>query len=166
MATRISNSVNLKNNDTYDILLFGFPEGYPTSKLTFEFGETPRRISGLEKVVQTFVKCLLTPKGSDPIYPSFGTYFQDFFMYSNVGTYDPAEAKSAIAGCIDEAQEQAKYILNSSKYSKEAQLDTVELISVTQGSEDTYIRMRILSKAGQYAPIQLPFTSSGITINE
>ena len=166
MATRISNTVNLKNNDTYDILLFGFPEGYPTSKLNFEFGETPRRISGLEKVVQTFVKCLLTPKGSDPIRPSYGTNFQDFFMYSNVGTYDPAEAKSAIAACIDEATEQAKYILNSTKYSKESQLDSVQLITVTQGAEDTYIKMRVLSKAGQYAPIQLPFTSSGIVTNE
>ena len=165
MATRVSSTVNLKNNDTYDILLFDFPAGYPNSKLELTFGQTPRRITGVEKVVQTFIKCLLTPKGSDPINPSFGTNFREFFMYSNIGTYDQAEAKSAIAACLKEAEDQAKYILNSPKYSKESQLDTVELIAITQGTEDTYIRVRVLTKAGQGAPIALPFNSTGIIVN-
>lgn len=166
MATRISNSVNLRNNDTYDLLLFDFPQGYPTSKLQLTLGSTPRRISGLEKVVQIFVKCLLSPRGSDPIHPTLGTDFRDFFMYSNVGTYDQSEARAAISACLKDAEDQAKYILNSSRYSKESQLDSVELLSISQGTEDTYVRVRILSKAGQGAPIALPFNSTGIVINE
>ena len=166
MAKRVGNSENLKERDRYDILLFDFPDGYPNSKLDFVFGATPRRISGVEKVVQIFVKCLLTSQGSDPIRPSHGTAFGNYIRYANVATFDVAEVKTMINTSVKDATDQAKAILNSVRYSKESQLDTVKILGISQGRDGTAINLRVLTRAGRYAPVAIPFTSTGLIINE
>lgn len=162
---RVGNTENLKEQDRYDLLLFDFPDGFPNSKLEYTFGKSPRKISGLQKVVQIFVKCLMTGPGSDPIYPSQGTRFSDFVMYSNI-TQESAAARAAITAAIKAASDQAKAILNSYLYSAESQLSDVEVIDAIQGSEMTVVKVRILTKAGVSAPIALPFNSNGLIINE
>lgn len=165
MTSRLRNDVNLRKNDRYDLLLFDFPDGFPNSKLKFTLGATPRRITGVEKVVQVFLKCLTTRKGSDVINTNLGTEFQDFMQYSNVGTYSNSEAKSAIEVSVRSAVDQAKNILNSNKYSLESQMDSVEVLDARQGDEYTIVQLRVLTKAGKSAPISVPFTSTGLALN-
>lgn len=163
--SRLRNDVNLRKNDRYDLLLFDFPDGFPNSKLKFALGNTPRRITGVEKVVQVFMKCLTTRRGTDVINTTYGTDFQDFMQYSNVGTYSVSEVKSAIEVNVQAAVDQAKYILNSNRYSLESQMDNVEVLDARQGDEFTIIQLRVTTKAGKSAPISVPFTSTGMVYN-
>ena len=162
---RVGNSENLKQQDRYDLLLMSFPDGFPNSKLEFTLGENPRKITGLQKVVQVLVKCLMTGVGSDPIYPKQGTGFTEYVWYSNI-TRDSVAAKAAITAAIKQASDQAKAILNSYLYSAESQLESVEVVDAIQGSETTIIKVRVLTKAGVNAPISLPFNSNGLVLNE
>lgn len=162
---RVGNTQNLKAQDRYDLLLLSFPDGFPNSQLTFTIGDNPRKISGLQKVVQVFAKCLMTGTGSDPIYPKQGTAFTEFVWYSNI-TKDSVAARAAITAAIKQAGDQAKAILNSYLYSAESQLESVEVIDAVQGSEATIVKVRILTKAGVGAPIALPFNSNGLILNE
>lgn len=57
-------------------------------------GENPRKIAGLQKVVQVLLKCLMTGTGSDPIYPKQGTKFTEYTWYSNI-TQDSVAARAA-----------------------------------------------------------------------
>jgi hypothetical protein len=162
---RVGNSENLKQQDRYDLLLLSFPDGFPNSKLEFTLGNNPRKITGLQKVVQVLVKCLMTSTGTDPIYPKQGTKFSEFVWYSNI-TQDSVAAKAAITAAIKQASDQAKAILNSYLYSAESQLESVEVLDAVQGSETTIIKVRVLTKAGVGAPIALPFNSNGLVLNE
>lgn len=162
---RVGNTQNLKAQDRYDLLLLSFPDGFPNSKLEFTVGENPRKISGLQKVVQVFAKCLMTGQGTDPIYPKQGTKFTEYVWYSNI-TQDSVAARAAITSAIKQAGDQAKAILNSYLYSAESQLESVEVIDAVQGSETTIVKVRILTKAGVGAPIALPFNSNGLILNE
>ena len=60
--TRIGVSVNLPNGATHDLLMVRTPEGYPTGQLSFTFETTPRKITGIQKVAQFFLKILFTQK--------------------------------------------------------------------------------------------------------
>lgn len=162
---RVGNTQNLKNQDRYDLLLLSFPDGFPNSQLQFTLGENPRKISGLQKVVQVLVKCLMTGQGSDPIYPKQGTKFTEYTWYSNI-TQDSVSARAAITSAIKQAGDQAKAILNSYLYSAESQLESVEVIDAVQGRESTIVKIRVLTKAGVSAPVALPFNSNGLVINE
>lgn len=162
---RVGNTQNLKAQDRYDLLLLDFPDGFPNSQLTFTVGNNPRKITGVQKVVQIFVKCLMTGQSSDPVYPSQGTKFSDFVMYSNI-TSDSISAKATITAAIKAAGDQAMAILNSYLYSAESQLASVEVLDAIQGSESTVVKVRILTKAGVSAPIALPFNSNGLILNE
>lgn len=162
---RVGNSENLKQQDRYDLLLLSFPDGFPNSKLEFTLGDNPRKITGLQKVVQVFIKCLMTGTSSDPIYPKQGTDFSNFVWYSNI-TQNTVSARAAIVSAVKQASDQAKAILNSYLYSAESQLESVEVLDAVQGSETTIIKVRILTKAGTDAPIALPFNSNGLVLNE
>ena len=162
---RLNSSQNLKNQDRYDLLLLSFPDGFPNSKLAFTMGDNPRKISGLQKVAQVFIKCLMTGQGSDPIYPKQGTKFTEYVWYSNI-TLDSVSSRAAITAAIKQAGDQAKAILNSYLYSAESQLESVEVIDSIQGNETTIVKVRILTKAGVGAPIALPFNSNGLILNE
>jgi len=162
---RVGNTQNLKNQDRYDLLLVSFPDGFPNSKLAFTIGDNPRKISGLQKVIQVLLKCLMTGQGSDPIYQKQGTKFTEYTWYSNI-TQDSAAARAAITSAIKQAGDQAKTILNSYLYSAESQLESVEVIDAVQGRETTLVKIRVLTKAGVGAPIALPFNSNGLILNE
>lgn len=162
---RVGNSENLKRQDRYDLLLLSFPDGFPNSKLEFTLGENPRKITGLQKVIQVFIKCLMTGTGSDPIYPKQGTDFRNYVWYSNI-TESATAARAAITSAVKQASDQAKAILNSYLYSAESQLESVEVLDAVQGSETTIVKVRILTKAGVGAPIALPFNSTGLVLNE
>lgn len=162
---RVGNTQNLKNQDRYDLLLLSFPDGFPNSQLQFTIGDNPRKISGLQKVVQVLVKCLMTGTGTDPIYPKLGTKFTESTWYSNI-SQETASSKALITSAIKQAGDQAKTILNSYSYSAESQLESVEVIDAVQGRESTVVKIRILTKAGVSAPIALPFNSNGLILNE
>lgn len=165
MATRVGTTNNLEDGSRYDLLVFDFPEGFPAGGISLGFGNTPKRISGVQKVVQVVIKCLLTGVGSDVLYSSRGTSFPAATGNYNVQTKDNNEMKSLITTALDNASSQAKSILNVSTEGLTSQLESVDLIGLEQVDDSTTVQIHVLTKAGETAPIALPFTSLGIQVN-
>ncbi|CAL9956204.1 hypothetical protein VPHD148_0013 [Vibrio phage D148] len=162
---RVGNTVNLEGNSRYDILTYDFPEGYPTGMIALGFGKTPKRISGIEKVSQVFLKTLMTYNGSDVVYTTRGTDFPSFTGARNLQATDLTEISADIRDAITEAEAQTKSILNVSTEGLTSQLDYVQVINVDQFEDSTTINVRLITKAGETAPIALPFTSLGLEVN-
>lgn len=165
MASRVGNTSNLDGTSRYDLLIFDFPEGYPVGSINLGFGKTPKRISGVEKVAQVFIKTLLTSSSSDVVYSGRGTSFPEFTGTHNIQTTDNSSAISVITSAIQNAESQAKSILNVTTEGLASQLESVSLLGIEQGSDGTSVSMQILTKSGESAPIALPFTSLGIQVN-
>lgn len=165
MVSRVGNTTNLEGTSRYDLLVFDFPEGYPVGSINLGFGNTPKRISGVQKVSQVFVKTLLTSKGSDVLYSSRGTAFPEFTGTYNLQNTDNAEVLSLITAAVANAETQAKSILNTTTEGLASQLESASLIGLTQLDDGVSVQIHVLTKSGETAPIALPFTSLGIQVN-
>lgn len=162
---RLNTEYNLASGETYDLLSFDFPDGYPNSKLEFVFGSVPRKITGVQKVAQIFLKCLLTTKGSDLLDTTAGTQFPNYMKYSNITSSDTSEIYTVLYSSIQDAVSQAKFILNSANVSRESQLSSVDIVNIIVKEEGYDIALRLLTKAGTTALVSVPFTSTGLTYN-
>ena len=163
---RIGNTVNLENNSRYDILIYDYPEGYPAGKIDLLFGKTPKRISGVQKVSQVFLKTLMTYVGSDVVHSGKGTEFPSFTGARNLQLTDLGEINAAISDAVAMAESQSKSILNVTSEGLSSQLDSAQVQSIDQLDDSTTINVRLLTKAGETAPIALPFTSLGLQVDK
>lgn len=165
MSSRIGTSSNLDSNSRYDLLIFDFNDGYPVGGITLGFGKTPKRITGVQKVSQVFLKTLLTSKGSDVVDRLRGTSFPEYTGTYNLQSTGSSEARAMIDQAIKVAEVQAKSILNVASAGLSSQLDKATLVGFEQNSEGVSVQIQILTRAGETAPIALPFTSLGIEVN-
>lgn len=165
MASRIGTTNNLEDDGRYDLLIFDFPDGYPVGSINLGFSKTPRRITGVEKVAQVFLKTLLSNTSSDVVYPTRGTVFPEFTGTHNLQATDNSEAVSLITAAIENASNQTKSILNLSSEGLSSQLDRAYLVGLEQVDDSTSVQIHVLTKSGESAPIALPFTSLGIRVN-
>lgn len=166
MTSRVGNTENLEGTSTYDLLVFDFPDGYPTGSITLGFGTTPKRISGVQKVAQVFTKALLTGSGTDVVYGSLGTSFPEFTGTYNLQVSDNSEIQVLVNEAISAAETQAKSTLNVSTAGLASQLESASLIGLTKIDDGITVQIYVLTKSGETAPIALPFTSLGLEINE
>lgn len=163
---RVGNTQNLEDGSRYDLLAFSFMEGYPIGGIKLGFGDTPKRISGVQKVSQVFTKTLLTTTGSDVVHGNRGTIFSSFTGAYNLQSTDNGEMKAAINNAIENASDQAKAILNVPTEGLTSQLESATMVGVEVLEDGVSVQIQILTKAGETAPIALPFTSLGIQVNE
>lgn len=161
---RVGTSENLPEGGTYDLLMVDFPNGFPNSKLTFDLGITPRKVNGLQKVAQTFLKILFTSKGTDLIHGNTGTNFQKFVINSNVIMSDNL-FRAELAEEIRAAEYQTKNILNSYGSDKASQLDRVTILRLDTSQERLVLFMHILTKAGSGANMAIPFPQLDLALN-
>ncbi len=161
---RIGTKTNLQDGGTYDLLVMGFANGFPRGYVSFEMGDDPRRVTGVQKVVQTFLRVLLTSKGSDPIHPAFGTAFPEYFAFSNIGT-DEEEMRMLVSDSIQDAEQQTKAILNSSRRDKSSQLASISILFIEASGEALNIGLKVITGDGESASIAVPFPQSDLAIN-
>jgi len=164
--TRIGTPQNLPSGATYDLLMISFPGGYPQSQLKFEIADTPRKITGIQKVAQTFVKILFTRKGSNVIFPDQGTYFSDYVINANRVETSDTTLTSDLVEQINDAQSQCQYILNTSGSDTASQLKQVQLLGTDVGTDSIVIYMRIITNAGAMASISIPFPQLDLTLSD
>lgn len=162
--SRLGVDVNLPTGSTYDLLLVSTPEGYPTGQVHFQFEATPRKITGVQKVAQTFMRVLFTTKGTDLVYPTRGTQFQNLVVGANI-TLNDSEFRSEVFSAIKDAEAQTKHILNRVSEDKASQLDSISIkgIDTTRDSLSLLIQMRTL--AGETAAIAVPFPETDLKIS-
>lgn len=172
---RIFTELNLPDNGTFDLLIVQFKEGYPNSKLTFNFavfaedGETlnqlegvTRKVTGVQKVAQKFLYSLLTKRGSDAVNPDFGTDLSDILTGGNL--YSQGYAESIIGAAVSDAKDQV-VALTSLEADAGSRLQNVELNSVQIGVNSVSATMTVFTAAGEEAPIFVPFPRFDLGIN-
>lgn len=164
--SRIGTTANLAQGGTYDLLMISFPDGFPQSQLIFEVADTPRKITGLQKVAQFFLKILFTRKGSNVIFPAQGTYFSDYTV--NANRIDPSDTTfiADLTEQITDAQAQCKYILNTASSDSASQLKSIELLGIDVTKESVVIYMRVLTNAGAMASIAVPFPQLDMALSD
>lgn len=162
--SRVTNYYNLGLGETFDLLIMDYQEGFPNGKLIFNISQEPRKVTGLQKVVQTFLYYLLTRKGTDLLYPNKGTYFTEFSMYSNrTGTVQ--QVQSTLGPEIEDAASQAKTSLNAANTDAVSLLDKVEILMMDVNEDRTELYLQITTKAGTTASVSVPFPETNLPIN-
>jgi phage baseplate assembly protein W len=154
---RVGISVNLPEGATYDLFFVNTPSGYPEGKISFDISDTPRKITGIQKVAQQYLKVLLTTKGSDVIYPQLGTNFPNLVINSN--RYQTGEEFYAdIIDSIREAESQAIAILNTQGSDPASNLDHVTVEAIDLADKDgVNMYLSVTTSAGVTASIAIPF---------
>jgi hypothetical protein len=167
MATnsRIGTSVNLPTGATYDLLVLDYADSYPEGQLLFQFNNTPRKITGIEKVAQLFIKILMTRKGSDVINPSLGTFFNEF-MYGSNRQLDDAQTNAQIQTQIADAQNQCIFLLNNASSDLASQMSTVTLLGLDSTSTAITIYLQLTTLAGQTAQVAVPFPQLDLPLSQ
>ena len=163
---RIGTTSNLPTGATYDMLFISFPGGFPQSQLVFEIADTPRKVTGLQKVAQMFLKILFTHKGSNVIFPDQGTYFSDFTVNANRLENTDTSLQADLTEQITDAQSQCQYILNTSDSDPASQLQSVQLLGVDVSQESIVIYLRIITNAGAMASISVPFPQLDLPLTD
>lgn len=156
ISDRLGITVNLPTGATYDVLLVQTNDGYPEGKIDFAIGNTPRKITGIQKVAQVFLKSLLSRKGSDVIHPSLGTFFSDHTLNANRTLVDK-ELFVTLTNEISDAESQSKMVLNTTGAEIASQLDTVTVLGFDQTKESIVLYLRLVTSAGAVAQVALPF---------
>jgi hypothetical protein len=158
--TRIGTSTNLATGGTYDILMIQYPDGFPEGQITFGFGDTPRKITGVQKASQVFTKLLLTTKGSDAVYPSRGTRFSSYTIHANLITSDKV-LQSNLVSAVNDAANQAKATL-SNDADPSSRIASVKIAGFNTTEESVTMFLQITTASGISAQIAIPFPQFGL----
>lgn len=156
MTYRLGTISNLPVGAAYDLLLITFPDGFPEGKLVFSLDNTPRKITGLQKVAQLFLKILFTRVGSDLIYPTRGTNFTYYTVNANRVGLNIDLYNNLIAE-VKQAESQVKYILNTTNGDPSNMLSSISVLGVDGSKESLSLYMRMLTAAGAEASVSVPF---------
>lgn len=160
---RLGIPVNLPQGATYDVLLVDTPSGYPEGQLFFRFVDTPRKITGIQKVAQLFLKVLLTTKGSDVLNTFLGTTFPDLAINANrTGTDQNLYTEIILA--VKDAENQSKSVLNLVTSDIATQLDSVNILGLDTSQESITMFLQLKTVAGEVAQVAVPFPELDMTM--
>jgi hypothetical protein len=152
---RIGIAQNLPQGATYDLSLIDFGiQLFPTGIITFDFGTEPRSVTGIQKLAQVYLKCLLTEKGSDLINPSYGTGFYAAMVGGNRPFSNSSQALAYVQQFIDDATQQVVSLTTGNDPA--STLKSVTISSVVINSDALQIGLYLLSQAGIGASIAVP----------
>lgn len=160
-SNRIGTVNNLEVGGTYDLLLVKIEGQYPEGKVSFGIYDVPMKITGLQKVVQTFLKLLLTTKGSDVFYPARGTFFSALTINANRLTNEDTLIAD-IRDTIRDAEIQTKQSLNVNTTDSSSCLDSIEILGLDTIEEGVILYLKVTTLAGEYAAVSLPFPEFGL----
>ena len=161
---RIGIPSNLPQNGTYDIDLLDFGQAgtFPVGGITIGFGSEPRKTTGIQKVAQIFLKCLLTPVGSNLMNPTYGTGFSKAFIGSTTAFTSNTQATMYVQQFITSATQQVIKLTNGNDPA--STLRSITIQSVTVAQDATNITLHLVTQAGEYASIAVPFPQLNMTL--
>lgn len=155
-STRIGTSSNLESGGTHDLLMIRYPDGFPEGRLMFDIDMTPRKITGIQKVGQTFLKLLMTSKGSNVIYPAQGTVFPSLALNSNI-TRENTALYSELYSAVKDAESQTRRSLNTVGSDTASMLKKIDIIRLDTGEDSIVMYLSLETEAGASASLAVPF---------
>lgn len=153
---RIGTSSNLETGGSYDLLMIRYPDGFPEGRLAFDIDVTPRKVTGIQKVGQTFLKILMTTKGSNVVYPAQGTVFPSLALNSNV-TQENTALYSELYSAVKDAESQTKRSLNTVGTDKSSMLKKIDVIRLDTGEDSIVLYLALETEDGTSASLAVPF---------
>lgn len=161
-TNRVGTSTNLAPGGTYDMLLIRFEGTYPEGKVSFGLYDTPMKITGVQKVAQTFMKTLMTSKGSDPFYPNRGTDFPNLTIGANQTISDTAYM-ALIKNSVADAEAQVKSGLNIQNPDPSSCLASAQVLGMDKFDDSLVLYVQVTTLSGITASVAMPFPEFGLT---
>ncbi len=129
-----------------------------SSIFTYEF-EGTRRIDGIQKLVNRWLKCFFTPRGSHPLRPTEGTDFPYLVGGNNITDVPSLEATVVLY--MEDASDQIKAIdRRSSWLSTEERLRSVSLLRFVQTAPDAIeFWVQVTNVAGRRLNQLIPYAA-------
>lgn len=166
ISTRIGTPSNLTTGATYDLLLITYANSFPEGQINFDLDDTPRKVTGVQKVAQLFLKILMTTKGTNVLRPNEGTAFSEYTINANRTGVD-AELYTIIKSEVSSAEKQVKYILNNSLNTDlSSQLYSVKTLGVNVDMESITMFLQLTTMAGETAQVACPFPQLSLKISD
>lgn len=162
---RLGIDVNLPQGAKYDLLTMDFSNGYPEGAVSFVLQDTPRKITGIQKVAQTFLRILLTTKGTDVLRPSMGTRFPEYSIQANRLGMD-RNIEADVLSAVADAESQVKYMLNTVGSDAASRLNRVQVLAIDSGTESLSLFLYLVTDAGERAQVAVPFPQLDMTLAE
>jgi len=120
----------------------------------FEFGyQSALKVRGPQALVNRWVKTLMTPLGSDPLYPSEGTSFGNL-VGANVGSVN-VNLQDLINIAFQEANEQVREQDLEGYFSDDERLQSAELMEFEETADGFVVWVLIKNVAGDALPVPL-----------
>lgn len=111
-------------------------------------------VRGAQKLINRWVRILLTPKGTDPADLRAGTYFTNL-IGSNVT--DPDDLLDAAALAVEDCNSQVMAQDRANFAASEERLESAAITHIVERARDTYdIYVTIRNVAGEQATLTLP----------
>jgi hypothetical protein len=157
---RIGTLNNLATGGTYDILMITYPDGFPEGEIRFDFDTTPRKVTGVQKAAQLFVKLLMSTKGSDAVYPNRGTLFSAYTVNANIVANDHV-LQSNLVTAVDDAFRQARLALSSDP-DPSSRLAQVKIAGFDSKEDAITMYVQVTTASGISAQVAIPFPQLGL----
>lgn len=143
----------------YDVHFQILPEAEQSSERVFGFGFVSAvGVRGPQKLINRWLKCLMTPQGSDPFDRTYGTGFPNL-IGSNI--QDVADALDATALFIQDCNEQIRAFDKANFTPADERLQSATILKIVElGADGFEIWVGITNAAGQQTPVVLPSTST------
>ena len=103
-----------------------------TKVFTFAY-KSALKVEGLQALVNRWVRVLMTPKGSDPVEPTFGTAFGDL-VGSNIPKSARTDVIDIVSMAIDDASEQVQLQDRNGSYPEEESLSSATISRFTSNT--------------------------------
>ena len=138
----------------YDIHFQPVPASEAQGYKCFEFGFTAAlKVQGLQALVNRWAKTLMTPRGSDPLYPEEGTGF-GLLVGANISRVT-TDVRDMVTIAIEEANEQVREQDLEGFYSDSERLQNGELLDFIESDDGFQVWVKITNVAGESLEIQL-----------
>ena len=152
MPTSISHFIGTRKKD---LLLFFSESNSYVGELGLTFGDNPSYVVGMEKLVQIFTNIFLTYVGSDLADRKLGTE-----LISNIGfnLNTAVFIESIVMEAVSDAENQILAEQLDNTYPLDETLVDVFVNDISRSADAIYIKVSIVSAAGDNYPFIIPYS--------
>lgn len=128
-----------------------------TRKVTINPGMVPKKISGIDKLIQIVVLAILNDPGRDVMNPETGSGLPGL-IGSNISSSDPTEIIADVTERLEKIKEEIlasqSNLLNETPSER---LRDLRVLNVTQGTQidEIIVKLRLISEAGDETTLVL-----------
>lgn len=143
----------------YDVHYQLLPVAEQSSERVFGFGFAAAvGVRGPQKLINRWLKCLMTPQGSDPFNPAYGTGF-GALIGSNIQSI--ADVMDVVTLSVQECNRQVREFDKTNFPPADERLQSATILKIVPTGADGFdVWIGITNAAGLQTPVLLPSTST------